>query len=110
MRYGVIMRGVNFIDLAGAEALAIEARRLKARGGGLFLINIKERPLEFLERGGYVDEIGRSNVFVSKSKALSAIYRTLDYELCSRCSLRVFRECSRFGIERIEDDEASGPG
>ncbi len=110
MRYGVIMRGVNFIDLAGAEALAIEARRLKARGGGLFLINIKERPLEFLERGGYVDEIGRSNVFVSKSKALSAIYQTLDYELCSRCSLRVFRECSRFGIERIDDDEASGPG
>ncbi len=109
-RYGVIMRGVNFIDLAGAEALAIESRRLKARGGGLYLINIKERPLEFLERGGYVDEIGRSNVFVTKSKALNDIYRTLDYDLCSRCSLRVFRECSRFGPAPVEEDEASGLG
>ena len=107
-RYGVIMRGVNFIDLAGAEALAIEARRLKARGGGLYLINIKERPLEFLERGGYVDEIGRSNIFVSKGKALSRIYRTLDYELCSRCTLRVFRECSRFGLAPIEEEDEAG--
>jgi sulfate permease, SulP family len=104
------MRGVNFIDLAGAEALAIEARRLKARGGGLYLINIKERPLEFLERGGYVDEIGRSNVFITKSKALSEIYRTLDYEVCGRCPLRVFRECSRFGLAPIEEDEASDIG
>ena len=110
-RYGVIMRGVNFIDLAGAEALAIEARRLKASGGGLYLINIKERPLEFLQHGGYVDEIGRSNIFTSKGAALSGIYRTFDYELCSRCALRVFRECSRFGLEPVEEkDEARSPG
>ncbi len=97
-RYGVIMRGVNFIDLAGAEALAIEARRLKARGGGLYLINIKERPREFLEQGGYADEIGRENIFSSKGQALRVIYEGLDFEICSRCELRVFKECSRFGL------------
>ena len=101
-RFGVIMRGVNFIDLAGAEALAIEARRLRARGGGLYLINIKERPLEFLTAGGYADEIGRDHIFVSKSKALAEIYETFDYEICRRCELRVFRECSRFGLAQRE--------
>jgi SulP family sulfate permease len=109
-RFGVIMRGVNFIDLAGAEALAIEARRLKGRGGGLYLINIKERPLEYLEQGGYVDEIGRANVFTSKSAALSGVYRTFDYEICSRCPLRVFRECSQFGLKPAEEHEARSSG
>ncbi len=104
-RYGVIMRGVNFIDLAGAEALAIEARRLKARGGALYIINIKERPLEFLERGAYVDEIGRDRVFLTKTKALSEIYKDFDYEICGRCELRVFRECSRYGRAPFADDE-----
>lgn len=77
---------------------------------GPYLVNIKQRPLGFLERGGYVDEIGRSNLFVSKSKALSHVYRTLDHELCSRCTLRVFRECSQFGLAPIEENEASGLG
>ncbi|MGO9744395.1 MAG: SulP family inorganic anion transporter [Roseiarcus sp.] len=104
-RYGVIMRGVNFIDLAGAEALAIEARRLTARGGALYIINIKERPLEFLERGAYVDEIGRDRVFLTKTKALSEIYKDFDYEICGRCELRVFRECSRYGRAPFADDE-----
>ena len=103
-RFGIIMRGVNFIDLAGAEALAIEARRLKAEGGGLYLINIKERPLEFLEKGGYVDEFGRENIFLNKGPALSQIYKRLDYDICARCELRIFRECSRMG--RDVDDEA----
>ena len=106
-RFGVIMRGVNFIDLAGAEALVIEARRLKARGGGLFLINVKERPLEFLEHGGYADEIGRENIFRSKDHALRVIYEGLDYEICSRCELRVFRECSRFGLGPFEEGTVS---
>ncbi len=101
--FGVIMRGVNFIDLAGAEALAIEARRLRANGGNLFLINPKERPLEYLERGGYTDQIGRSNIFATKGQALSEIYERLDYNICAKCPLRVFRECSRFGL--ASDDE-----
>jgi SulP family sulfate permease len=107
-RYGIIMRGVNFIDLAGAETLALESRRLRARGGGLYLINIKEKPLEFLESCGHAGEIGRDNIFRSKGQALSDIYRGLDYEICSRCRLRVFRECSRFGLAPFEERTSSG--
>ncbi len=97
-RFGIIMRGVNFIDLAGAEAVAIETRRLRANGGDLYLINIKERPLEYLEKGGYVDQIGRSNIFLGKTRALTDISEKLDHDICSRCSLRVFKECARYGM------------
>ncbi|MGO4871427.1 MAG: SulP family inorganic anion transporter [Roseiarcus sp.] len=103
----VIMSGVNFVDVAGAEALAIEARRMRNRGGDLFFIRVKERVLELLERGGYLGEIGADNVFQSKTRALRTIYRRLDYDICRRCDRRVFVECARMGKqEPIEDDDA----
>lgn len=104
----LVMSGVNFIDLAGAEALALEARKLRARGGGLYLIRLKERASEFLERGEYVDMIGRENIFQSKTAALREVYRNLDYDICRQCKLRVFVECARMGKQepRYEDDEA----
>ncbi len=105
-RFGVIMRGVNFIDLAGAEALAVETRRLRANGGDLYLINIKERPLEYLEKGGYVDQIGRSNIFVTKTRAMTEITKKLDHDICSRCSLRVFKECALYGLAQPEERAA----
>ena len=80
-----------------------------AVGADVTKFRVNQRVLCFVENGGYVDEIGRSNVFVSKSKALGSIYRTFDYEVCSRCSLRVFRECSRFGLESVEEQTAARP-
>ena len=38
----LIGNGINFVDIAGAELLAAEARNRKARGGGLYLVKIKE--------------------------------------------------------------------
>ena len=105
---GVIMSGVNFVDVAGAEALAIEARRIRNRGGDLFFIRVKERVLELLERGGYASEIGAGNIFQSKTQALRTVYRKLDYEVCRHCDRRVFVECARMGKqEPLEDDDAA---
>jgi len=102
----IVMTGVNFIDLAGAEALALEARKLRARGGGLYLIRLKERASEFLARGEYAEMIGRDNMFRSKTTALREVYRNLDYDICRNCKLRVFVECARLGKqEPREDDE-----
>ncbi len=101
----VVMTGVNFIDLAGAEALALEARKLRARGGGLYLIRLKERASEFLARGEYVDMIGRDNMFNSKTSALREIYRHLDYDICRQCKLRVFVECARLGKQEPREDD-----
>ncbi|CAA7623768.1 SulP family inorganic anion transporter [Magnetospirillum sp. UT-4] len=100
----IVMSGVNFIDVAGAEALAQEARRHRAKGGGLYFIRIKEGVLAQLERGGYLEEIGREHIFQSKTQALRAIYAQLDHVYCRSCGRRVFVECGRFG--RIEPDVA----
>lgn len=106
----IIMSGVNFIDIAGAEALASMARRWRDNGGQLYLIRPKERVVEFLERGGYIDEIGRANIFDSKTTALRTIYRRLDYDVCRACGLHVFVECSRLGKQEPEDLEPAESG
>jgi SulP family sulfate permease len=107
---GVIMSGVNFVDVAGAEALAIEARRIRNRGGDLFFIRVKERVVELLERGGYAAEIGAGKIFQSKTQALRTVYRKLDYEVCRHCDRRVFVECARMGKqEPLEDDDEPSP-
>ena len=46
-----------------------------------------------LERSGYLDEIGRENIFESKGEAIETIFRRLDPSVCAGCPRRVFREC-----------------
>ena len=101
----IIMQAVNFIDVAGAEALVAMARRYRARGGGLYLIRPKEAVVELLERGHYMDEVGRENVFHSKTVALEAIYGKLDHNVCKSCGLKVFLEC-----ERLRKQDAAEEG
>ena len=93
----IVMSGVNFVDLAGAEALVQMAKRWRDRGGGLYLIRVKDRVMETLERGGYIEEIGRDHVFDSKTDALRTLYRWFDYDECRSCGRRVFVECARMG-------------
>ncbi len=52
----IVADGINFADIAGAEMLAREARRRRRMGGGLYLVGLKERTLEVLRAGGYLDE------------------------------------------------------
>jgi SulP family sulfate permease len=94
----LFMSGVNFVDVAGAEALAQVARRRRESGGGLYLINTKEAVRTRLHRGRYIGEIGEENLFVSKTEAFSSIYRKLDRAICLDCRARIFRECvSEYG-------------
>ena len=89
----IVASGINFIDIAGAEMLAQEARRRRALGGGLYFYRLKDAPRAVLERGGYMKDIGTENVFPVKTRAVAAIYRRLDPGICRRCRLRIFREC-----------------
>lgn len=99
----IVMSGVNFVDVAGAEALAQTAGRLRARGGGLYMIRMKDEARDRLRRGGYLDLIGEENLFDSKTQALRTIYARLDHQRCGSCGRRVFVECVRAG--RAEPDE-----
>ncbi len=89
----VFSRAVNFIDLAGAEMLAAEARRRQRLGGGLYLVGVQPGFCNMLREGGHVEHVGRENIFSHKGEAISAIYPKLDSEICRNCTARIFTEC-----------------
>jgi SulP family sulfate permease len=89
----IFSNGINFIDVAGAEMLVQEARRHRKLGGNLYLCGVKEGFCGTLRQGGYLNEIGRENLFPSKSAAIEGIYPQLDTEICHTCQARIFSEC-----------------
>ena len=89
----VIASGINFIDIAGAEFLAHEAKRRRRMGGGLYFYRLKNEVIHLLERGHYMRDIGSKNIFPVKQNAIAAIYPKLDSAVCRDCKLQIFREC-----------------
>ncbi len=86
-------KGINTIDLAGAELLAGEARRRRKLGGALYLCGLREATCDTLKRGGYQTDIGQDNIFAHKPDAVAGIYPRLNSEICRACTNRIFREC-----------------
>jgi SulP family sulfate permease len=89
----IIASGVNFIDLAGAEALVAENNRLKQQGGGLYFVGLKSSVYEFAARTCFVQRIGNDQFFDSKTAAIRYIYPRLDKEICQKCPSQIFQEC-----------------
>ena len=89
----IFARSINFIDVAGAELLAQAARERRRAGGALYLTHVKPGVDDTLRRGGYLDTIGRENLFSSKNDAIHTIFSHLDREVCRHCTARVFEEC-----------------
>jgi sulfate permease, SulP family len=89
----LLCRGINFIDLSGGEMLAREALRRRRLGGNLYLCGVKEGLCAMLQRGGFMERIGRDNIFRHKGEAIAAIYRRLNPEICRGCTARIFHEC-----------------
>ena len=90
----IVASGVNFIDLAGIEALLIENKRLKAQNGSLYFVAVKSTAYEFMEKVNFVNEIGRDNFFDSKADAINVLYDRLDKKKCETCQALVFKECN----------------
>ena len=89
----IVASGVNFIDLAGIEALLNENKRLKAQNGSLYFVAVKSTAFEFMEKVNFVNEIGRENFFDTKSEAIKVLYDRLDKSKCEKCQALVFNEC-----------------
>jgi SulP family sulfate permease len=89
----VFSKGINTIDLAGAELLAGEAKRRRKLGGALYLCGVRDAACDMLKRGGYQTDIGEGNVFAHKPDAIAGIYPRLNSDLCRTCTARIFREC-----------------
>ncbi|MGK0272213.1 MAG: SulP family sulfate permease [Cocleimonas sp.] len=86
--------GINFIDLAGAEMLISENKRLMKQGGGLYFVGLKQSVYEAAVNSNFFKQIGEEHYFDSKSEAIRVIYRDLDKNKCSQCKVRIFDECN----------------
>lgn len=89
----VVASGVNFIDLAAAEALVSENNRLKKQGGGLYFVGLKSSVYEFAAKSCFIRHIGSDHFFDDKSHAIKSIYKRLDNEKCLSCQSLIFDEC-----------------
>ncbi|MBK9161218.1 MAG: SulP family inorganic anion transporter [Nitrosomonadales bacterium] len=87
------VRGLTFVDVAGADMLAQEARRRKKMGGSLYFYSCKEPTIDFLRKSGAMKDIGEENFFPVMSNWVEPIYRNLDPDICRNCTARIFAEC-----------------
>lgn len=90
----IIGAGINFIDMAGAEMLVQEAKRLKRVGGGLYFCGVKPKVCNYLKESGFADEFGRENLFLKKNEAIPIILTRIDQARCASCTARVFTDCA----------------
>jgi SulP family sulfate permease len=89
----IVSSGINLIDLAGAEALVSENRRLAEHNGGLYFVGIKSSVYEFAARSCFIKQIGSDHFFDTKTMAINSIYKRLDKSVCATCQSMIFREC-----------------
>jgi SulP family sulfate permease len=95
----IIGSSINFIDLSGAEMLEKEAHRLKAKNGGLYFSGLKSKTRDFLEKGHFIDDIGRENFFSHKKHAIATITQKLNRSICQSCNVKIFSECDALAKE-----------
>ena len=74
----LVATGINFLDLAGAQLLGQEARRRRAMGGGLYVYNMKEEPLDMLRASGQYEVIGPESFFEVGVDVMGVLLRKLD--------------------------------
>jgi SulP family sulfate permease len=89
----VVASGINFVDVAGAEMLAQEARRRRRMGGGLYFYRCKDSVYRFLRKSDKLDDIGEGGFFPAMSNWIKPVYATLDADICRACKYRIFSEC-----------------
>lgn len=89
----IVARGITFVDVAGAEMLAQEARRRRKLGGGLYFYRCKDDIYKFLRKSDKLDDIGEGAFFPTMSNWIKPVYSTLDTEICRNCTARIFSEC-----------------
>ncbi|WP_297526702.1 SulP family inorganic anion transporter [Thiohalobacter sp.] len=97
----IIGDAINFVDLAGAEFLVSEARRMEKLGGGLYLTNLRESVRQCMEKAGFISEFGEDHVFDNKSEAIQSIFLRLDKSRCRICDKRIFNECASVPMAKL---------
>ena len=86
--------GMTYIDIAGAEMLAQEARRRRRLGGGLYFYRMNKTIYQFLREGDYLKDFGEGAFFPVMTDVVHALYWTLDPDVCRNCKTRIFKDCN----------------
>ncbi|MDO8292434.1 MAG: SulP family inorganic anion transporter [Gallionella sp.] len=92
----IVASGIDFVDVAGAEMLAQEARRRRKIGGGLYFYRCKDSIYNFLRKADKLDDIGESGFYPVMSNWIKPVYANLDPEICRTCKARIFSECHKY--------------
>ena len=69
----MVCNAVNHIDMAGAEYLYSKSLQLKKNGGALYLCGLNPITYNYLAEAGYIEKIGKENVFSTKEIGLKEI-------------------------------------
>lgn len=101
----LLTKGVNQVDVGGAELLMAETRERRKMGGDLYMYRLKDSANQVLKNGGYLDFIGEDNIFDSKEEAISGVFERLDRDICSTCENRIFLECKTLKYKKPEEKE-----
>ena len=101
----VLSKSMNFVDVAGAELLAGEARRRRLRAGGLYFYGLRESAARMLFGPAFRSAFGDDARFATKREAIATIFERLDRDVCASCRARIFEECRALPAPR---DPASG--
>ncbi len=91
----IAANSLSYIDIAGAEVLAQEARRRRRLGGGLYFYRLNVGVQQFLRQGGYAHDIGEGAFFPVMTDVTRALYWTLNPDICRSCKTRIFKECNK---------------
>jgi len=69
----IVARGIHYIDAAGAQMLAQEARRRRKLGGALYFYRLDPAAQETLRRTGAMDEIGADHFYPTQTGVVDSV-------------------------------------
>ena len=90
----LILRGVETVDLAGADFLNQHIRRARKAGGDFFLVAGYPGLTSALRRYGTLALLGEDHLLTSKGEAISRAAELVPGASCATCTKRVFAECA----------------
>jgi SulP family sulfate permease len=85
---------VPVIDATGERALLTIAERCRKHKVHLMISGLQEQPAAMLESTGFLDFLGRQNVYERTGPAIDKALHEMDLVTCATCPYNAFRECA----------------
>jgi SulP family sulfate permease len=88
------MHSVQQCDFSGIHALESIVRSIGDRGGGLFMVRVRQPVLDLMKTTGFWAALGEDH-FLDEDTAISHLFhKVIDPAICIyECDVRAFREC-----------------